>query len=67
MAMGIFGERKDQAAKAKDPVCGMVVVEQHAFGLEESAEGAVWFCSVGCQALYQSQQSDKERAQGVEA
>lgn len=64
--MGIFGQPKDEAAKVKDPVCGMVIVEEHAVGPEESAEGAVWFCSVGCQALYQSQHADaKER--GVEA
>jgi YHS domain-containing protein len=65
----MFGERKDLAAKTRDPVCGMVIVEQHAFGPEESADGKVWFCSVGCQALYQSQDSreGKEKESGVEA
>ena len=57
LAMGIFAERKRK--EARDPVCGMVVVEESAVGPEETAEGAVWFCSVGCQAQYQS-----ERAEG---
>lgn len=64
--MGIFGERKDLAPKARDPVCGMVVVEEHAFGPEESEAGPVWFCSLGCQATYQADRA-KAKEQGVEA
>ena len=64
--MGIFGERKDEAAKVKDPVCGLVIVEQNAVGPEESAAGAVWFCSVGCQAVYQAQAAEAKE-KGVEA
>lgn len=72
--MGIFGDRKDPAAAAKvtDPVCGMVIVKEHAIGPEESAAGSVWFCSVGCQAAHQSQEQEQrggtqEPAPGVEA
>ncbi|MHB1262596.1 MAG: hypothetical protein ACYC2H_12870 [Thermoplasmatota archaeon] len=63
--MGIFGSRPQESAKAKDPVCGMTVVIDHAVGPEESAQGPVWFCSVGCQVQYQA---EKESAgEGVEA
>ena len=66
--MGIFGSRKEEGATLRDPVCGMAIVKEHALGPEESAAGKVWFCSVGCQATYQSQQGDKgKEAQGVEA
>ncbi|MEA3166769.1 MAG: hypothetical protein QOJ26_1643 [Thermoplasmata archaeon] len=52
--MGIFGPRRDKAAKSTDPVCGLVVVERHAVGPEESAAGAVWFCSTDCQVRYRA-------------
>src|SRR5688572_12366359 len=64
--MGILGARKADAGKSKDPVCGMVVVEEHAFGPEESAAGAVWFCSVGCQAQYQAERSGEAKRKGQE-
>jgi hypothetical protein len=64
--MGILGD-KQQAAKSKDPVCGMVVVEELAVGPEESATGKVWFCSVGCQAQYQAEHAEDADGKEVEA
>jgi YHS domain-containing protein len=66
--MGIFGQRKADKTETKDPVCGMLVVEEFAVGPEESATGAVWFCSVGCQAKYQADHAGTTQSEeGVEA
>lgn len=60
--MGIFGPDNGEAGKSKDPVCGRVVVEALAIGPEDGAQGAVWFCSIGCQAAYQENQSKEREA-----
>jgi hypothetical protein len=63
--MAILGDarRADKKTRQeKDPVCGLLVVVDMAVGPEKSADGEVWFCSVGCQAQYQ-----EEQEAGVEA
>lgn len=40
-------------AKAKDPVCGMMVDTERAPAKGTYAEGTVYFCCVGCRATYE--------------
>ena len=63
--MGIMGTPKADRGKSKDPVCGMMVVEQFAFGPEDSGQGKVWFCSIGCQAQYQAEHAGEEEKEGT--
>jgi hypothetical protein len=62
--MATAGARPGAKQQSRDPVCGMVVVQEEAIGPEESEEGPVWFCSLGCQAQYQAQQAEKPREAG---
>lgn len=59
--MAILGNAQKKARQEKDPVCGMLVVVDLAVGPETTAEGDVWFCSLGCQAQFQEEQESSQK------
>ena len=61
--MGLFGRAESAKSREKeakgqhtDPVCGMAVVEERAFGPETLRGEAHWFCSVECQDQFQERE-----------
>lgn len=54
MGMG-GGEPGPQAAKVKDPVCGMEIDRDQAFGMIRKGGKQIYFCSENCQNKFNAE------------